>query len=80
VAALILRQGLRTILAGAAIGALASLALTRALRAQLYGISASDPLTYAAVSLALVAAALLACYLPARRATRVDPVEALRCD
>jgi predicted permease len=80
VAALILRQGLRTILAGAAIGALASLALTRALRAQLYGISASDPLTYAAVSLVLVAAALVACYLPARRATRVDPVEALRCD
>jgi predicted permease len=79
-AAMILRQGLRTILAGAAAGALASLALTRALRSQLYGISASDPLTYAAVSLALVAAALLACYLPARRATRVDPVEALRCD
>jgi putative ABC transport system permease protein len=80
VRALILRQGLRTILAGVAIGAVGSLALTRTVRSLLFGVSANDPLTFVGVTLVLVSAALLACYLPARRATRVDPVVALRCE
>jgi predicted permease len=77
---MILRQGLRTILAGVALGTVGSLALTRTVRSLLFGVSASDPLTFVGVTLVLVGAALLACYLPARRATRVDPVVALRCE
>ncbi len=77
---MILGQGLRTILAGVAIGAVGSLALTRTVRSLLFGVSANDPLTFVAVTLVLVGAALLACYFPARRATRVDPVVALRCE
>jgi ABC-type antimicrobial peptide transport system permease subunit len=77
---MILRQGLRTILAGVAIGAVGSLALTRTVRSLLFGVSAYDPVTFVAVALVLVGAALLACYFPARRATRVDPVVALRCE
>jgi putative ABC transport system permease protein len=80
VRALILGQGLRTILAGVAIGAAGSLALTRTVRSLLFGVSANDPLTFAAVTLVVLGAALLACYVPARRATRVDPVVALRCE
>jgi len=80
VSGMILRQGLRTILAGVAIGALAALALTSTLRSLLFGVSATDPLTFVSMSLALVAAALFACYVPARRATRVDPVVALRSE
>ncbi len=77
---MILGQGLRTILIGIAVGLLASLAITRALRSLLFGITATDPLTFAAVIILLLAAALLACYVPARRATRVDPMTALRCE
>jgi predicted permease len=77
---MILRQGLRTILAGVAIGAVGSLALTRTVRSLLFGVSAYDPVTFVGVTLLLVGAALLACYFPARRATRVDPVVALRCE
>jgi len=77
---MILRQGLSTILAGVAIGTTGSLALTRTVRSLLFGVTASDPLTFVAVTLVLVAAALLACYFPARRATRVDPLVALRCE
>jgi putative ABC transport system permease protein len=75
---MILGQGLRTIFIGVAIGIAGSLALTRTLRSLLFGVNATDPLTFAGVTLLLVVTALLACYIPARRATRVDPMVALR--
>jgi putative ABC transport system permease protein len=75
---MILGQGLHTALIGVALGFLASLALTRSIRSQLFGVTATDPLTFAGVILLLICAALLACYLPARRAAKVDPMVALR--
>ena len=75
---MILSQGMRTILIGIAIGLAGALALTRALSSLLFGVTATDPLTFAAVVAILIATALLACYIPARRATKVDPMIALR--
>jgi putative ABC transport system permease protein len=75
---MVLGQGLRTIFIGVAIGIIGSLALTRTLQSLLFGVNATDPLTFAGVTLLLVGTALLACYIPARRATRVDPMIALR--
>ena len=75
---LILAQGARLALVGLAIGSLAAFGLTRLMSSLLYGISASDPLTFAAVAVVLLAVALAACYIPARRAMRVDPIVALR--
>ncbi len=75
---MILSQGMRTIVIGLVIGLAGSLALTRTLSSLLFGVTATDPLTFAAVIALLVAAALLACYIPARRATKVDPMVALR--
>jgi predicted permease len=75
---MILGQGLRTIFIGVAIGITGSLALTRTVESLLFGVTATDPLTFGGVTLLLVGAALLACYIPARRATKVDPMVALR--
>ena len=75
---LVLRQGLTLAVFGLAIGLAASFALTRALSSELFGISATDPLTFTAVAILLLAVALLACYIPARRAMKVDPMVALR--
>jgi putative ABC transport system permease protein len=75
---LVFRQGAILIIGGVAIGLLIALAVTHALTSLLYEVSAADPLTYAAVTAVLVITALIACYIPARRATKVDPLVALR--
>jgi putative ABC transport system permease protein len=75
---MVLRQGLLTVFVGVAIGIAGALALTRSLESLLFGVTATDPLTFGGVTLLLVVTALLACYIPARRATRVDPMVALR--
>lgn len=75
---IVIRQGLRTTIAGVVIGVLGALALSRTLQSSLFGLSANDPLTFAIVVIAVIPAAGLACYIPARRAARVDPIVALR--
>ena len=77
---MVLSEGLRLALIGIAIGAAGSLALARLLANFLYAIPLTDPITYVAVALLLIAVALMACYIPALRATRLDPLIALRCD
>ena len=80
VVGMVLRQGMRTITIALVIGLVASFGATRVLETQLYGVERLDPVTFVAVPVALALAALLACYLPARRASRVDPVTALRAE
>jgi len=80
VRSLVVNQAVRLGAAGLAIGIAGALAVTRVLDSLLFGVTASDPLTFAAVSAALITVLLLAAYLPARRATRVDPIVALRAD
>jgi putative ABC transport system permease protein len=75
---MILGQGLRMIFIGVAVGITSALALTRTVKSLLFGVTATDPLTFGGVTLLLVGTALLACYVPARRATQVDPMVALR--
>jgi putative ABC transport system permease protein len=77
---LVLGQGMRLVAIGLGVGLIGAWVLSRVLVSQLYGITARDPVTYGAVVLLLAGVALLATYLPARRATRVDPVLALRSE
>ncbi len=77
---LIVGHGARLALVGIAIGIAASIALTRLMKTLLFGVSATDPLTFVGVSILLVLVAVAACYIPARRAMRVDPMVALRHD
>ncbi len=77
---LVLRQGATMALAGVALGIALALGLTRLMSSQLFGVTPHDPLTFAAVGLVLIAVALAACYLPARRAATVDPIVALHAE
>jgi putative ABC transport system permease protein len=77
---LVLGKGMTLALSGVALGLLGGLALTRLVSSLLYGVGAADPLTFAAAASLLAALALLACYLPARRAIQVDPMVAIRCE
>jgi ABC-type antimicrobial peptide transport system permease subunit len=78
VLAMVLRQGLQLVLIGLAIGLAGALVLTRVLATLLFGIEPTDGLTFVAMSMVLVAAAAVACFVPARRAASVDPMVALR--
>jgi ABC-type antimicrobial peptide transport system permease subunit len=75
---MILGEGMRITLVGVGIGIVLALGLTRLITKVIYGVSASDPLTFIGVAILLSGVALLACYIPARRAMRVDPIIALR--
>jgi putative ABC transport system permease protein len=77
---LIIGQGLRLILTGIAVGLAGAVALTRLMQSLLFGVGSADPLTFTGVALLLAGVALLACWIPARRATKVDPMVALRSE
>ncbi|HKQ92749.1 MAG TPA: FtsX-like permease family protein [Blastocatellia bacterium] len=77
---IVMKQGMRLTFFGIGIGLIGGFALARLMKSLLFGVSASDPLTFAAVAALLVSVAMAACYIPARRAMKVDPVVALRCE
>jgi len=80
VVAMVMRQGMALTLLGAGVGLACAGLLTRVLRGQLFGVSATDPLTFLAVPLLLIVVAAVACLVPARRAISVDPASALRAE
>ena len=77
---MVIRQGMQLVLLGTAIGIAAALGLTRFLASFLYGVAALDPAVFIAVPILLASVALAAIWIPARRASRVDPIQALRCE
>jgi predicted permease len=77
---LVTGQGMKLTIAGLTLGIAGAFALTRVMEPLLYGVTPTDPLTFILISMSLVSVALLACWIPARRATRVDPMIALRCE